>query len=309
MKSVIEGPIPEGFRTAFEVSLFNTEQHRAIQSLSGWHSFYLVNDEKRLILASIHFFVKDQLAVSPLHAPFGSFEWSDELEPSELYQFMLEIEPLLRAKGVCRIEIKHPPIYEPRQHLVPVFLNNMGYQITNSEMGALIPVTEQKLEKRLHAWPGRKWKQSKQIGLVFKKLSLHEVETVYDFILAARDERGYGLSMSKHDVVKTATQCKKYFHLFGIYHDSELVAACISIKVTSQLLYNFYLAHSRATDKISPVVALLNGIYAWCQEQGFAWVDLGTSAINQQPNFPLLEFKLRMGALPVSKFTFSKKLE
>lgn len=309
MKNVIEGSIPEGFRTAFEVSLFNSDLHRTIQSSSGWHSFHLVDTEKHLVLASIHFFVNDQLAVSPLHAPFGSFEWSDKLEPSELYQFMAEVEPRLRAKGVRKVEIKHPPIHEPRQHLVPVFLNNLGYQITNSEMGAVIPVTKAKLEERLHAWPGRKWKQSKQIGLVFKKLQLQELDNVYDFILAAREERGYSLSMNKHDLVKTATQCKRHFHLFGIYHASELVAACISIKVTSELLYNFYLAHSRATDKISPVVALLNGIYVWCQEQGFAWVDLGTSAVNQQPNFPLLEFKLRMGALPVSKFTFVKKLE
>jgi hypothetical protein len=37
-------------------------------------------------------------------------------------------------------------------------------------------------------------------------------------------------------------------------------------------------------------------------------LDLGTSATDQVPNFKLLDFKMRLGAQPTTKFIFEKML-
>jgi hypothetical protein len=53
---------------------------------------------------------------------------------------------------------------------------------------------------------------------------------------------------------------------------------------------------------------LIEGMYGWCQQQGIKLLDLGTSALDSQPNFSLLDFKLRLGAHPTAKLTFVKDL-
>lgn len=308
MKRQIVSEIPEGYRTDFEVALFNTALHRNLQSASGWESFLLVDHDKRAVLASVHFVVKRQVANSPCKAPFGSFEWSDQLHPSKLYDFITSVEARMRKKGVRTIEIKHPPVHLPKHHLIPVFLLNQGYRISTSEVAAYVPVSDQDFAERLHKWPARKLRQSLQAELKFSMLPLDQAESVYNFICNARTDKGYSMSMDKDELLKTIKKCREHFHLFAVFSKREMVAACISIRVTDKVLYNFYMAHSKQTDKLSPVVNLLNGIYDWCKPQGIAWMDLGTSAIEDAPNFPLLEFKLRTGALPVSKFTFVKGL-
>jgi hypothetical protein len=253
--------------------------------------------------------VKGHRALSPFRAPFGSFDYADNLELSELYDFIGACERKLRQLQVSQIVIKHPPVYAERLTLVPVFLVNLGYRISNAEVGAYIKVDDKELSEKLDAWPTRKRKQAQQWQPAFKVLDHRSVGMIYDFISNARIDRGFSLSMDKKSLMETVTACKPYFHLFGVYRQGVLVAAAISIRVSKEVLYNFYLAHSKDTDKFSPVVILIEGIYGWCRERNIQWLDLGTSALEDKPNFSLLEFKLRLGAVPVSKFTFSKELK
>jgi len=53
---------------------------------------------------------------------------------------------------------------------------------------------------------------------------------------------------------------------------------------------------------------LMEGIYGWSQKHHVELIDLGTSSLEGQPNFSLLDFKLRLGGNPSSKLTFEKVL-
>lgn len=80
-----------------------------------------------------------------------------------------------------------------------------------------------------------------------------------------------------------------------------------SIK-SSEILYNFYADHSEAYDHLSPVVLLVKALYEYCQQQGMSLLDYGTSAVDGQLNFGLLNFKLRLRGKPSPKLTFEKIL-
>jgi hypothetical protein len=98
------------------------------------------------------------------------------------------------------------------------------------------------------------------------------------------------------------------FVFFEVMKGYERTAASIAIRVANDILYNFYSAHHSRYDAWSPVVMLIEGMYGWCQQQGIRLLDLGTSAVDNQPNFSLLDFKLRLGAQPTAKLTFAKDL-
>jgi hypothetical protein len=74
------------------------------------------------------------------------------------------------------------------------------------------------------------------------------------------------------------------------------------------VLYDFYHDHATAFDHLSPVALLVAGMYDFCNAQNIRLLDLGTSAVNDGPNFSLLTFKKFLGGNPTHKLTFEKIL-
>lgn len=307
---LIEGAIPRGFEIDYEPSVFNMEAHRKLQSGNGWHSFHFLRKDKKKVLASVHFCVKDGLALSPYSAPYGSFELSLAITTSQLFEFIGFWEKKLRNLGVEKIEIKsYPEQYSIHSHnTLTVLLFNYQFNIKNAELGACIKITDSGFMDIIDPWEKRKLKQAVKAGLKFKSIKNSEIDKTYNFIRSCRLERGQGLSMTLKDLKRTFEKLERYFVLFGVYQENKLVAASIAIKVNNKVLYNFYSAHSKLSEKLSPMVLLINGVYSWCGKHRIELLDMGTSALGGKPNFSLIDFKLRLGAAPSMKLTFEKVL-
>jgi Acetyltransferase (GNAT) domain len=114
--------------------------------------------------------------------------------------------------------------------------------------------------------------------------------------------------MSFSELSKTVKALPKSFFMVGVFHDKKMIGACICVQVKAAVVYTFYSAHDSAYDKWSPRVFLLAQLYAWCQKHKIELLDLGTSALKGRPNFPLLDFKLRVGATLTPKYKFRKTL-
>jgi hypothetical protein len=142
----------------------------------------------------------------------------------------------------------------------------------------------------------------------FKILSMEMLEEVYSFIQSCRHERGMSLSMTVTQLRDTIKNCNDDFFLFGIFQNTKLIAASVSLKVSHRILYDFYHAHAKSVDQLSPVVILLKGMYEFCQQNGFKVLDLGTSTVDHQINFGLLNFKTQIGGQLSMKLTFEKDL-
>lgn len=308
---LFEGAIPSGFENDFDESLFNSKPHRLVQSSAKWYSFHLLRKDKKKVMASIHFSVIKGAALSPVRAPFGSFELSDAVVSEQLFEYIQFVEERLIGLGVKRITIKcSPEQYHVSLHnMLSVLLFNHQYQIAHAELGACLRISETPFADVVDSWEKRKLKQSLRANLSFKKIPLSQLNNIYHFILTCREDRGHTLSMTYKELYATVRKIESNFILFGVYQDDILVAASIAIKVNKKVLYNFYSAHSKSSDSLSPVVFLIGEMYDWCGKHRFTILDLGTSAWGGKPNFPLIDFKLRLGAEPTMKLTFEKKLK
>jgi hypothetical protein len=304
------GNIPEGFQLNFSRAIFNRPEHLRLQSFEGWHSFYILNDTSKKVEAGIFFHVQDYRAVSPLRAPFGSIEFSEAVSLSFLYEFIGFFEKSLRKMGVREIVIKNPPTpyHAERMELLQVFLQNSGYQILTAEPGACIIVSDESFESRIHTSQKQLLVQCRKADLHCKQLSVDQLPTIYTFISKHLTKKGYKLSMAYDDLQNTVDVFAAEFFLFAVFDDKKMIAASISIQVTEDVLYNFYIAHDADYNSLSPAVMVIEALYQYCQKSKIRLLDLGTSALDQKPNFSLLDFKLRLGAEVTAKLSFNKRL-
>ena len=255
---------------------------------------------------------RDQ-ALSALEAPCRR-EQCPELPPEHHAEgvhpgIFHQVERLLGKAGVAIISLTEPPLYYRKSgELLHTILINQGFRISNAELSSGIRIDRLAFEEKIETWERRKLKQAKLKGLTFKLLPLSDLAEVYHLILKCREQRAHALSMTLSELEATVKAFKNEFVLSGAFLHKELVSASIAIRVHHDILYNFYSGHLKKYDAISPMVTLLGGIYRYCEHQKIHLLDLGTSAIHGQPNFSLLEFKLRLGAVPSIKLTFEKQI-
>lgn len=304
----VANSFPPAFSPDYSSYLFNHPDHLRLQA-DEWLSYYLLRNVNQKAMAQVSFHLQNKKALTPVRAPFGSFLFSERLSPQVLYEFIQHCEEHLRKKGIKSICITEPPLYYRQSgELLQTILLNLDYRISKAELSSGIRVDSISFEEKIEAWEKRKLKQSKMKGLTCKALPLSELENVYNFILRCRQQRGHSLSMTLEELTETVITFKKSFFLFVVHCDKEMAAASIAIQVNRSILYNFYSGHLKKFDALSPVVLLTGAMHKFCATHQIQLLDLGTSAINGQPNFRLLDFKLRLGAVPSMKLSFEKEL-
>lgn len=305
-----EGTPAAEYREDFSTTIFHNTRHLFLQNEAHWYTYYILHQQTKAIHAIIHFHIAGEEAKSPLQSPFGSVLFSDRLPAQVLFNFLVFVEEQLRLKGIKEITIKNPPaLYFPeRMATLQVLLFNLNYHVSSAEIGSMIPVDERVYIDKLEQWERRKYHMAIKKDLVAKQLSQDSIEEVYQFIAQCRKLQSRKLSLSLEQLKKIVDAFPDWFIVFAIYQHDVLVAASINIVVTRHVLYNFYGAHDRQFNKLSPVVMLMDALYTYCQKHGLAYLDLGTSAIGKEPNFSLIDFKVRLGAHSTQKLTFQKKL-
>lgn len=303
-----KGDFPADYRSDFDAYLFNLDEHRQLQG-SRWQSYHLLVPGKKRVLASVHFHLRGDVAESPHRASFGSYQFSKKLSPEALYNFIHQVENHLTARGIKKIFITNPPGNYAPSHaaLLDVSLLNQGYRIEKAEISTLLWV-EGRFSEKVDAWEKRKLKQIHRARLNFSEVSPGRLSEVYAFISQCRQERKQSISMTAAEMERTVNALPHAFLLFAVFKDSDLAAASICVRINKNILYNFYSAHPKKFDKLSPVVLLMEGMYKWCQMHDVKLLDLGTSAVEGKPNFSLLNFKINLGGTPCCKFTFTKEL-
>ncbi len=293
--------------TQFDLWLFHESKHLKLQSTGGWRTFVIAKKDE--IVGQVRFHQEGNVARASLRSPFGTIQFVENLPADILFSFIQFFETPLKKSGVGTVILKNPPaLYAPFQNeLLSVSLLNQGYQISNAEVGAVIKVNTP-FEKHLDEWELRKLKQAGESGLKSSAVELDKLEAIYQFILSCREEREQGLSLAYDELKKVVAIFPDRFILHTVQDGTTLAAAAIGIKINSQILYNFYSAHSKEYDSISPAVLLMKSLYEYCFAGKIELLDLGTSALDGKPNFGLLDFKMRLGAIPTAKYTFHKEL-
>lgn len=306
----LEGSSPAGFVPDYDPAIFNWPEFTALHPAGEATAFYLLDERRKKIMAEIHFRITDHLARSPFRAPFGSVECSSDIQPQVLYRFIEDFELRLKNKGVTDIYIKNPPhVYAPAKlSLLETFLLNQHYTATDAEVDAVIEVTKDPFAERIRHSENLRMRQAELAGFSFAELTPGQGRHVYDFISGCHQQKGYKLSIAPGEMERLIRRFPGRYLFFVIRQGEKTVAASVSVRVTANILYNFLVNHEKELDHLSPAVPLMEGIYGYCQRNGIGLFDLGTSAWQGKPNFSLLDFKLHVGAMPGSRFSFYKKI-
>lgn len=261
-------------------------------------------------MAGIHFGIADHLARSPFKAPFGSMEFCDHINPEVLYDFLEYIELQLRDLGVVDIFIRNPPraYAAGKLSMLETFLVNRKYSVSDAEIAAVIDVTSRPFAGIIRPSEQLRIRQGDKAGLTFHQVDLSQLPEVFDFISSCHGEKGYRLPLTLEALQKAVRIFPDRYLLFIVRQNDALAAASVSIRVSSNILYNFLTNHARQLNNLSPTVTLMEGIYTFCSHNNIRMFDLGTSMLQDKPKFPLLDFKLHVGGVPTSKLSFHKKV-
>ncbi|MBI1769820.1 MAG: hypothetical protein HY015_01290 [Bacteroidetes bacterium] len=306
-----EGQLAKNFKPVFERFLFNEERHLHSQSLDGWKTFSLIDNRSKLVFAQVNFHIENSTASSPYKAPFGSFEFNESLSIEVLFNFLVEVENKLKEQGVIKVAIKDVPhLYRPQESaILSVLLMDLNFEVVKSEINSSIVVDEVLWRDKISQAELKRLRRCEREQLIFQSLGLSELEEVYNFTRECRHERDAELSVTYASLKYTVEKCPDDFLLFGVFQKKELIASAISVRVTNSIIYNFYHAHRKSSDQLSPIVFLLDNQYSYCRQNGFRLLDLGTSSLENKTNFSLLNFKTQVGGIFSMKLTFEKELQ
>jgi hypothetical protein len=304
----IQGKPPANYSYAFEETLFNQEKHRELQSKNGWISFHIVADQK--VFGAIHFLVENQIAKSPLRAPYGSLEANEEIDASVIERFLSFIQQHFSTRGIKELIIKSAPAlynFSLSYNIKKKFYES-GFEIEASDIQSVIMVTGSQLSARFHYSEKKRLRRCNFRKLLFQQLPATSAALVYDFIAECRRKKGFNISMTFEELEIVMKLFPENYLLFAVFDDDKIIAASICIRVSQIILYDYAHDHDHHYNNLSPVVFLVNGIYNYCQESKIELFDLGTSLSNGKLKVSLLEFKTRLGATVTEKLTYRKRL-
>ena len=287
--------------------LFNHAKNLRLQDAKNWRIYESLHPQSRSVKARIALHIVDDIAESPLRAPFGFMEIYEAVSSNELTKLLLWIEMDLKERGVERLQLKsYPEAYEKNFKLIETVIRELHYKESH-EVSSIIHVDRKPFEKKIKISERQKLRKAEK-WFSFQMLKKNQLPEVYSFIEACRKERDQHLSMSLPALQESVRAFPGNFFLYRVYDASETAAAAIVIKVNDEIWYTFYYAHARKFDKVSPVVFLLSNLYGLAQDQGIEMIDLGTSMINGKVNRSLIHFKKSIGGVSNRKLIFEKTL-
>lgn len=259
--------------------------------------FWLVDTVTHIALGHISFSLEEGKALSPAKAPFGGFSLADSLKSEEITFFIFEVIRKIKKYKVSIISLKlAPQNYGIHQSVLAQNLIYAGFSSVKSFEYQAIKVDASPFQSKISDMESRKLKKCMNEGFEFRVLSQNALHSVFQFVKAHRDEKGYDFSMDWESLKMANLALPNTYLPMAVFDGPKMIAATIAIRAIDNVLYNFSPAHDWDYHQFSPVVMLTQGLYHFCQTNGFTHLDLGTSYLDDAINEGLKSFKSRLGA-------------
>lgn len=281
--------------------IFNTPE---FQSLKEGEAQYFVLVENERVIARICFMIDNNHAISGHQATFGSIDADLPLAPGTTRYFLEQIIISLENVGIREVIIKHwPAAYIGDDGMHKIF-GEVNFKVISSEVNQHLAVQEEEFKVLISKNERKKLNQCLRQGYTFKQLRIEELTNVYQLVTETRARKGYPVSMTYENLYETIKLMPERYLLFGLFKRDKLIAASVSIRISHEILYNFYHADDINFRSTSPLVMLLQQIYQYCQQNGIEILDLGVSSEEGLINQGLFNFKKNLGCVSSEKNTY-----
>lgn len=289
-------------------SLFHLPAFHALHRSERPGGYFELFDGRQ-VRASIHFTALDDGTWrSPARGTFGGLWAGPELGLAELQSFLGQVDARLLAAGAQRAEVlPMPQVHDPVGFARSVYLfRALGYGVESCDLNHSLDVDERPLAERMSYGNRKRLNKCLREGLAAQELAAPELTQVYDALAANRQSKGYQLSMTLPQVQDMAERFSDRVVLFGVPTAGVLAAAALCFRLSKDILYVFYWGDRPGFATQSPVVALAECIYRFCQTHGIRLLDVGTSTLDRVPNYGLIQFKGGLGFSESLKIRLAK---
>ena len=277
--------------------LFNGPKFFQLHSANR-NGAYFEWEQDGKVVASIHFTeVETGFWRSPARGTYAGLVWLQGLRFEALWHFHEAVLARLRVLGVSRLEILPAPMaHDPTAFATQLYLlRACGYETSQCDLNHSLQVDLRPLAERMSYGNLKRLRKCTREGLVSKILPHTELPEVYDTIVANRVSKGHEMSLSLLQLTAMVESFPEAVKLFGCRMGSELVAAAVCLQLDNRVLYVFYWGDRPGYASLSTVVTLAQAIYVHCQTEGIGLLDVGTSTVDSEPNFGLMQFKEGLG--------------
>jgi hypothetical protein len=265
------------------------------------------------VFATLAFYLRGNGAyVSPLKGTFGGISVHQKVEFKVLEGFIQQSVAYLLLKGAKSLSIK----LAPSSHGPEVFsvtcnvLLRLGFLVESKELNYDLRVNERSYLERIDYGNVKRIKKCLREGFHAFELETSRFEEASEVIALNRLRRGYPISMTYDQIQEMVLTFPGRIVCFGIASDAtkkKLVASSVCILINSKILYVFYWGDIAEMETLSPVAMLASHIYEYMQKNDYEMLDVGTSTINGEPVYGLVNFKRSLGFSESLKLTLEYK--
>ena len=286
--------------------IFNSGEFQALKNSEVKN---LVLIKNKLPLARISFSLDHGKAISGQGATFGSVDSTTELSKETATYFLKEVCTVLKKHGAKEVVIKHWPEGYTSSNDIQASLAEIGFKVIAHEINQHIAVQDEPFKQLISKSERKKLNQGIKENYSFKILTINDLKSVYALVEETRVRKDFPVSMSFEELNQTIKALPDKYLLFGLFAGEELIAASVSIRISEDILYNFYHADAYAYRSTSPIVLLVQEIYNYCKLYNIKILDLGVSSEEGKVNTGLFKFKENLGCVTSAKKTYSMKYD
>ncbi len=263
------------------------------------------------IAATVHFTnVGNGLWRSPARGTFSGFTFRNDLPIGDLFAFLDEVEANLKSYGALHIEVLPAPMaHDPTAFSNQLYLlSTRGYKMTHCDLNHSLTVDSRSLFERMTYGNLKRLRKCQRDGLITEQMPLSSLADVYHTLAHNRARKNRTLSMTLAQIQTMADAFPSAVVLFGCRDGESLVASAICFRLSPTVLYVFYWGDLPGYESLSPVVAVADAIYSYCQTTDASLLDVGTSTMGDAPNLGLIQFKRGLGFTESIKVRMRKSL-
>jgi hypothetical protein len=291
------------------LSLFNTPQYVALQAAGQIVTFVLTDTMGLDAIGVFNLYIIDNKAITPKRGSFGSFELTQNISHSTFTKWLNFIENYLKNKGINTLEIKHFPVcYQPQKAAFikrGLLRNQFKMQALDS---SFLEITSAAFSTKLYPAERRRLRKCTHAGFTFEHWPQPDAAQVFEFISRSRALLHYSLSFTVDELRQWLLVFPENYLVFCVKDGPKIASLALAVKVKDKVLYNFCPADDMAYRPFSPAVALNEGLYRYCQIEGYKILDLGVSIDDKGlPKASLARFKRNLGAKISPKIWFLKQ--
>lgn len=292
---------------SFEPFFFLNPQFLSHSSASTSQHHYWLEDNRKICQG--HFAIQQNKEESKYHGvstPFSGFQFAPGVQ-NEIKEKM--ITAILSDLGEDK-EIAFrlaPECYYHSESSFLELLNTFGFKKNIIDINHHLYVGSRPFRDGLDQGNKNKLNKAQKEGFTFSFHETNHLKDAYDLIEKNRIAKGYPLTMTYDQMSEVFTSFGNRYYLSIGQLEESIASVIISIRVTSRILYNFYMADNYDFRSFSPLVAHNEFIYSWAQKQGYNIIDLGTSSEKGVRNEGLSDFKKHLGALETDKIQFLRR--